>query len=97
MECLKCVSVWLGAVYEVRGEWMRGLGLGFTNPVVTGGVLVVCWVPVVWVVQVGVVRGLDQGFEGWGSVMYVCVGNLDYLCRWQVQIYIFCLVDTCTS
>ena len=24
------------------GEWMRGLGLGFTNPVGTGGVLVVC-------------------------------------------------------
>ena len=24
------------------GEWMRGLGLGFTNPVGTGGVLDVC-------------------------------------------------------
>ena len=24
------------------GEWMRGLGLGFTNPVRTGGVLDVC-------------------------------------------------------
>ena len=33
-------------------EWMRGLDLGFTNPVITGGVLdVVCvWVAVVWVV-----------------------------------------------
>ena len=25
------------------GEWMRGLGLGFTNPVVTVGVLDVCF------------------------------------------------------
>ena len=28
--------VWRG------GEWMRGLGLGFTNPVRTGGLLDVC-------------------------------------------------------
>ena len=26
----------------VGGEWMRGLGLGFTNPVGTEGVLDVC-------------------------------------------------------
>ena len=26
----------------VRGEWIRLLGLGFTNPVETGGVLDVC-------------------------------------------------------
>ena len=26
----------------VGGEWMRGLGFGFTNPVGTGGVLDVC-------------------------------------------------------
>ena len=25
-----------------RGEWMRGFGLGFTNPVGTGEVLDVC-------------------------------------------------------
>ena len=31
------------AVWVARGsEWMRGLGLGFTNPVGTGGVLDVC-------------------------------------------------------
>ena len=31
---------------------MRGLGLGFINPVGTGGVMYVCmcWVAVVWVV-----------------------------------------------
>ena len=46
------------------GERMRGLGLGFTNPVGTGGVLDVClffgWGGVggEWV------GGLDQGLEG---------------------------------
>ena len=51
------------------GEWMRELGLGFTNPVETGGVLDMClcfgcgggeWV-----------GGLDQGRERWGGVMSV--------------------------
>ena len=41
------------------GGWMRGLGLGFTNPVGTGGVLDVCLgcggVAGKWV------EGLDQG------------------------------------
>ena len=34
MECL----AW-GGVGGEAGEWMRELGLGFTNPVGTGGVL----------------------------------------------------------
>ena len=43
MECVTCVCVWLGAVLvERRGEWMRELCLGFTNPVETGGVLDMC-------------------------------------------------------
>ena len=59
--------VWRG------GEWMRGLGLDFTNSVGTGGVLDVCLcfgcggmggVGGEWV------GGLDQGLEGW---CYVCV------------------------
>ena len=37
MKCVRCVCAWLGA-----GEWMRGLRLGFTNHVGTGGVLDVC-------------------------------------------------------
>ena len=44
-------------------EWMRGFGLGLTNPLGTGGVLDMCfgcgggeWV---W--------GLDHGLEGWGG------------------------------
>ena len=43
MECVTCVCVWLGAVWVERGvEWIRELGLGFTNPVWTGGVLDMC-------------------------------------------------------
>ena len=51
---------------------MRGLGLGFTNPVGRGGVLDVCLcfgcggvcgVGGEWV------GGLDQGLEGWDGVM----------------------------
>ena len=41
MECVTCICDWLGAVWVEwgGGEWMRELGLGFTNPVGTGGVL----------------------------------------------------------
>ena len=55
-------------------ERMRRLGLGFTNPVGTWGVLDVCQcfgcggvgsVGGEWV------GGLDQGREGWGGVMSV--------------------------
>ena len=73
MKYVRCVCVWLGPAWVDRGgEWMKGLGLGFTNHVRTGGVLGVClgcgcvggldgyWV---W--------GLDQGLEEWGGV--VCV------------------------
>ena len=42
MECVRCVCVWLRASWVERGEWMRGLGLGCTNPVGTGEVLDVC-------------------------------------------------------
>ena len=37
MEYVRCVYVCLGAAWVERGgEWMRGLGLGFTNPVESG-------------------------------------------------------------
>ena len=71
------------------GEWIRGLGLGFTNPVGTEGVLDVCLgfgCGGVGVVGVEWVGGLDQGLEGW---CYVCV-SLDSLCRWQVQVSVYC-------
>ena len=63
-----------GGVGGEGGEWMRELGLGFTNPVGKGGVLDMCLcfgcggvggVGGEWV------GGLDQGREWWGSVMSV--------------------------
>ena len=55
-----------------RREWMRILGLGFTNPQGTGGVLAcVCVCSDVGGEWVG---GLDQGLECW---VVLC---LDYLC-----------------
>ena len=49
------------------GEWMRGLGLGFTNHVGTGGVLDVClcfWLRWCGWCRWRVDRGLDQGMDG---------------------------------
>ena len=58
-----------------RDEWMRRLGLGFTNPVGTGKVLDVCLCLGCGCGVGGVggewVGGLDQGLEGWGVVMSV--------------------------
>ena len=67
---------------------MRGLGLDSTNPVGKGGVLDLCFgcggVCGEWV------GGLDQGLMGWGGVMSVLVVSLDSLCRWQVQVSVYC-------
>ena len=50
-------------------EWMRELGLGFTNPVGTGGVLDVCFgCGCVGGVGGEWVGGLDQGRERWGGL-----------------------------
>ena len=46
--------MYVGLVGGEGGEWMRGLGFGFTNYVGTGAVLhVYIWVVVEWVVYVG--------------------------------------------
>ena len=74
VEYVICVCVWLGAAWVERGEWMRGLGLGFTNPVGTGGVLDVCLCFGCGGLGDGCVEcvgGLDQGLDGWGGVMSV--------------------------
>ena len=73
-----------GSVGGEGSEWMRALGLGFTNTAGTGGVLDVC----LCFGGVGGERvgGLDQGLEGWGGVMSVCVwiicvdGRSRYMC-----------------
>ena len=46
------------------GEWMRKLGLGFTNAVLNMCLCFGCG-------GVGGVGGLDQGRERWGGVMSV--------------------------
>ena len=75
VKCVRCVCVWLGDAWTERGgEWMRGLGLGFTNPIRTGGMLDVCLcLSCGGVGGVGgeLVGGLDHGLEGWGAVMSV--------------------------
>ena len=51
-------------------EWMRGLGLGFTNPVGTWGVLDMC----LCLGCSGVIRVGGEyvgGLEGWGGVISV--------------------------
>ena len=85
--CDKCIC--LGSGGGVRTEWLRGLGLGFTNPEGTGesGIYVCVLVAVVWVVLGECVGGLGQGMGGWGFVKSVFVVIHDYLCSWQVFVY----------
>ena len=72
MKCVKCV--WLGAAWVERG--LSGLGLGFTNPVRTGGELTRVWrgvvvlclcVMCVWILCVN------------GRSMYLCIVFGGYL------------------
>ena len=65
--CDMCMCLARGGVGGKGGEWMREFGLGFTNPLGTGGVLGFgCGgVGGEWV------GGLDKGREQWGGVMSV--------------------------
>ena len=67
--CDMCMCLARGGVGGKGGEWMREFGLGFTNPLGTGGVLGLCFgcggVGGEWV------GGLDKGREQWGGVMSV--------------------------
>ena len=58
------------------GEWMRGLGLGFTNPVGTGGVLDVCLCLNCGCVDGEWVGSLNQGLDGWCYVRMSCESGL---------------------
>ena len=66
-----CMCLARGGVGGEGDEWTRGLDLGFTNPVGTGGVLDVCLC--LGCGGVGGVGGewvgsLDHGLEGWSYV-----------------------------
>ena len=72
MNCVKCVMCLDRA--DVGGEWIRGLALGFTNHVGTGGLLDVCLCLYCGGVD-GIIGecegGLDQDLKGWRGVMSV--------------------------
>ena len=101
VEYVRCVCVWLGEAWVERGgEWMRGLGLDFTNPVGTGGVLDVC-------LCFGCSGVGGVGGEWVGAWTRVLRGGV-VLCLCEVLIWILCvdgrsricvlwLVDTCAS
>ena len=74
--CEMCMCLARGGVCEEGGEseWMRGLGLGFTNHVRTGRLLDVCLC--CGVVGGEWVGGLNQGLEGWGGAMLLSVHTL---------------------
>ena len=65
-------------------EWVRGFGLGFTNPGGTRGKWDMCLCfgcgSVGGAVEVERAVGPGQDPEGWGGVKSVFVVNLDYLC-----------------
>ena len=67
--CDMCLA--RGGVGGEGDEWMRELGLGFTNPVGTGRVLDMCLCFGCGGVGGEWVGGLDQGRERWGGVMSV--------------------------
>ena len=71
MECVTCVCVWFGA----GGEWVTGLGLGFTHSGGTWGKWDMCLCFGCGGVGEERVGGLGHGL---GGVMYVV--SLDYLC-----------------
>ena len=69
--CEMCMCLARGVVGGEGIEWVRGLGLGFTNPVGTGGVLNVCLCLGCAGVCGQWVGGFDQGLEGWSGIMSV--------------------------
>ena len=87
--CDMCMCLSRGGVGGVGGEWVTGLGFGFTN---SGGTLenwdmCLCFCcGVVGGVGGEWVGGLGQGLGGWSVIMSVCGVSLVYLCWWQVQV-----------
>ena len=95
-----CMCLSRGGVNEEGADWMRGLGLGFANPVGTEGVLDVCLsFGCRGVVDVGGewIEDLDQGLEGW-VVLCLCELRV-WILRVDVRSRCLCIVlaDTCAS
>ena len=67
--CDMCMCLAWGGVGGEGCEWIRELGLGFTNPVGTEGVLDMC--PCFGCGGGEWAGGFDQGREWWGGVMSV--------------------------
>ena len=65
--CDMCMGLARGGVGGEGDEWMRELGLDFTNPVGTGGVLDMCLCFGCGSVGGEWVGGLDKGRERWGG------------------------------
>ena len=84
-----CMCLARCGVGVVGGEWVTELGLGFTNSGGTWGKWDMCLCSGCIGVGGEWVSGLCQGLGGWGG-MYVCVVSLDSLCRWHVQVSIYC-------
>ena len=87
--CEMCMCIARGGVGDEGDEWIRGLGLYFTNPVEQGECCMYlgcggAGVGGEWVV------GLEQCLEGRGGVISVWVVSPDYLFRWQVQVSVYC-------
>ena len=89
-----CVYLARGSVGGEGSEWLRGLGLDFTNHVGTGGVLDVCLcfdcggvggVGGEWV------GGLDQGLEG-GVVLHLCEVRVLILCEDGRSMYLYIVI-----
>ena len=87
---MECMCLARGGVGSVGGEWVTGLGLGFTNSGGTCGKWDMCLCFGCGGVGGEWVGGLGQGLGGWGGVMSVGVLSLDSLCRWPVQVSVYC-------
>ena len=70
--CEMCVCWARGSVGEEGGECMKGLSLGFTNPVRTGGLLDVSLCLSCSGEGGECVGGLEQVLEGGGGVLCLC-------------------------
>ena len=76
-----------------RGGMFGGemIGISFSNPVGTWRVWDVCLCLGCGGVGGGWrVSGLVHGIGEWCCAMSVCVVSLEYLCRWHVQISVYC-------